>query len=87
MTCSILAKPVHVDVNQKTTSQQHTWTSDVTLGVAEVVEALYGRTSQTHEFLSSFFGDGKDLPPEYCEVSASNIPHLPAFFLRKLVLV
>ena len=74
MTFSILAKPVHVDVNQKTTSQQHTWTSDVTLGVAEVVEALYGRTSQTHEFLSSFFGDGKDLPPEYCEVSASNIP-------------
>ena len=46
----------------------YTTSGELTLGVAEVVEALYGRTSVTHEVLSLQFPPD-DIPPEYCEVS------------------
>ena len=64
---SFIAKPLHVEVNQKCEPQQQSTTCDVTLGAAEVVEALYGRTSATREFISMLYDE--EVPPEYCEVS------------------
>ena len=59
-----------LEVTQQSTAQAFVTTSDVTLGVAEVVEALYGRTSVTHEVMSLQYEDKDSIPPEYCEVRA-----------------
>ena len=66
--CSILVRPLALELNQQATAHAYTSTTDVTLGAAEIVEALYGRTSATHEFMSMGFQDPDTVPPEYCEV-------------------
>ena len=63
---SLLCKPVTVECNQKTTSQMDSVSSDITVGSAELVEAVFDRLTM------GLYRCKDDVPtPEYCEVSGS----------------
>ncbi|KAK2180611.1 hypothetical protein NP493_435g00000 [Ridgeia piscesae] len=62
----LLCKPVTVECNQKTTSQMDSVSSDITVGSAELVEAVFDRLTM------GLYRCKDDVPtPEYCEVSGS----------------
>ena len=62
---SVLCKPVSVSGSQKASAAAYSLNTELTLGQAEVVEAVYDRPSPTHAFLSL---QREEMVPEYCEV-------------------
>lgn len=78
--CSVLCKALSVDIGQSASSSEYTMRGDVTLAELEVVEALYGRTSPTHDFLSRQF-EPDSVPPEYCEVSVNSTTVLSVVYV------
>ena len=65
---SVLCKPVSLECNSKSSSAISSSSADVTIGVAEVVEAVFDRRSVTHS-LKGFHLPIDNILPEYCEVS------------------
>ncbi|KAI0241927.1 hypothetical protein LSAT2_015473 [Lamellibrachia satsuma] len=63
-----LCKPVTVECNQKTSSQMDSVSSDITVGNAELVEAVFDRLTM------GLYRCKDDVPiPEYCEVSYGSL--------------
>ena len=65
---SLLCKPVTVECNQKMTSHMDSVSSDITVGSAELVEAVFDRLTM------GLYRCKDDVPtPEYCEVSGGGL--------------